>query len=123
MFHHDWHKIDAKLIDTRIIGVVGGADGSPTFSKYECVVEFTMPDGHPTRLTVKAPPIVVVLPAIGKRVPLLVRPDGTKAIFDRHDPRVNVNKVWKATEAADKARLQREMRPPDRPAPDESTRQ
>lgn len=60
-----------------------------------------------------------MLPAIGKRVPLLVRPDGTKAIFDRHDPRVNVNKVWKANEAADKARFQREMRPAAKPAADE----
>ena len=88
MFHHDWLKIDSKLIDTHIIGIVRGADGWPALSKYVGVVEFAnAEDGQLTRRPVKAPPVIVVLPAIGERVPMLVRSDGTKAMIDRRDPR------------------------------------
>jgi hypothetical protein len=35
--------------------------------------------------------LAIVLPDAGGIVSLLVNPDGTKAVFDKHDPRLNVN--------------------------------
>jgi hypothetical protein len=51
----------------------------------------------------------IVLPDAGGIVPLLVNPEGTKAVFDKHDPRINVNSVVEATEDAEKARLDSEL--------------
>jgi hypothetical protein len=33
-------------------------------------------------------PLGIALPDAGGILPLLVNPDGTKAVFDKHDPRI-----------------------------------
>lgn len=45
----------------------------------------------------------------GDEVPLLVSPDGTKAIFDEKDPRINVIAVAKPQEAADAERFRQQL--------------
>ena len=42
-------------------------------------------------------------------MPLLVSPDGHKAIFDHKDPRINVNAVAKARKDADQARFRQQL--------------
>ena len=54
-------------------------------------------------------PLGIVLPDAGGSVPLLVNPEGTQAVFDKHDPKINVNSLVEATENAEKARLDSEL--------------
>lgn len=42
-------------------------------------------------------------------MPLLVSPDGKRAIFDKKDPRINVNAVNKADEQADEKRFRKQL--------------
>jgi hypothetical protein len=69
-------------------------------------VEFGSPDG---RVVLVEEPLGIVLPDAGGIVPLLVNPEGTKAVFDKHDPRINVNSVVEATEDAEEGRLDSEL--------------
>ncbi|WP_344656681.1 hypothetical protein [Catenulispora subtropica] len=105
MFHHRWKRVDGKLIDTRIIRV--GRPGAPHM--HECVVEFTNAAGRAVRLKV-IQTNVVQLPAMRGTVPLLVKPDDSKAVFDKRDPRINTNALAKTRKKAEKERFERELR-------------
>jgi hypothetical protein len=61
-------------------------EDGPYFPKHECVVEFGSPDGRVVRVLVEEL-LGIVLPDAGGIVPLLVNPEGTKAVFDKHDQR------------------------------------
>jgi hypothetical protein len=73
------------------------------------VIEFRAPNGELTKLEVEQH-VETVAVQIGDEVPLLVSPDGTKAIFDAKDPRINVVAVAEAAEKADKERFQNQLK-------------
>src|SRR5215831_6403718 len=111
MFHHNWVRITGRVLDSRIRtmyypGVEKGTAASIPLHSY--VVEFQAPDGQVARLEVEQHIETVDIP-IGGDAPLLVKPDGTEAVFDRKDPRIAVMAVAKAGEQADKDRFRREL--------------
>ncbi|HTJ35413.1 MAG TPA: hypothetical protein VL738_19475 [Dactylosporangium sp.] len=70
------------------------------------VVEFRTPAGETARLEVEQT-ILTVRVAVGAEVPLLVRPDGKKAVFDAKDPSINVHAVARGNDAQDQERFRR----------------
>jgi hypothetical protein len=108
MFHRGWEHVDGRLIDTRSMGAFSQA---PLLTQYECLVEFAREAGQAVRLKVEEP-LGIRLPRKGGVVPLLVRPDGSEAVIDKHDPRVNLEALVKAEKQADKARLDAKLHAP-----------
>jgi hypothetical protein len=111
MFHHNWVKTTGRVLDSRIRTVYSPKTGSGTITDslplHSYIVEFRAPDGEMTRLEVEQPIDTIDL-GVGSDAPLLVRPDGKKAIFDKHDPTINVVAVARANEEADKERFRQE---------------
>jgi len=111
MFRRGWEHVDGALIDTRSIGVFAQAR---LLTKHECLVEFARGDGQVVRLKVEEP-LGIRLPHKGGVIPLLVKPDGSEAIIDQRDPRINSQAAKKAEMLADNARFDSEL-----PAPRDS---
>jgi hypothetical protein len=105
VFRRSWKRVDARLIDTRIIRV--NQPGAPHM--HECIVEFANADGRNIRLKV-VQNNAVSLPANGRIVPLLVKPDDSKAVFDKRDPRISSSAIDKARKTAEKERFDAELR-------------
>ncbi|GAA2064784.1 hypothetical protein GCM10009839_90430 [Catenulispora yoronensis] len=101
--------MDGRLVDTRIFRV--SQPGAPHL--HECVVEFKNAAGEAVRLKVKQTSNAVILPAIGAKVPLLVSGDDTKAVFDKHDPRINTSALARARKQAEQERFDAELRGKD----------
>jgi hypothetical protein len=110
MFHHNWVKATGRVLDSRIRTMYNPnpiENGHP-FPLHSYIVEVRKPDGEITRLEVEQH-IETIAVSIGSEVPLLVSPDGQKAIFDQKDPKINVIAVQKASEEADKERFRRQL--------------
>jgi hypothetical protein len=111
MFHHNWVRTTGRVLDSRIRTMYRNhPDGrlGHGIPLYNYIVEFQAPDGQTTRLEVEQH-IETVNVDIGSEVPLLVSPDGTKAVFDKKDPRINVVAVNKANKAADEERFRKRI--------------
>jgi hypothetical protein len=112
MFHHNWVKTTGTVLDSRVRKMLNTAGdhalGGSYIPMHSYVVEFRTPGGELTRLEVEQH-IETVAVNIGANVPLLVSPDGTKAIFDSKDPAINVIAVGKAAEQADRERFRTEL--------------
>ncbi|WP_037604291.1 DUF3592 domain-containing protein [Streptacidiphilus rugosus] len=109
MFRRNWKRVTGTLIDSRIVGLNNANAAS---HRREAVVEFTGGDGRKVRVKIKAAS-GVSLPANGRPVPLLVKPDDTEAVFDRHDPSIDVNALYKAGRRAERQRLDEALRRPE----------
>jgi len=112
MFHHDWVKTTGRVLDSRIRTVydthADGELGGPAIPLHNYVVEFRAPNGETTRLEVEQH-IDTVAVSVGSDVPLLVSPDGKKAIFDKKDPKINVKAVYQAGKEADEERFRKQL--------------
>jgi hypothetical protein len=109
MFHRHWVKTTGRVLDGRIRDIwhdrTGMGDAPMPLHNY--VVEFQAPNGELTKLEVEQHDTVDV--SIGSEVPLLVSPDGSKAIFDGKDPRLDPIVVAKAEEEADNERFRAQL--------------
>ena len=112
MFHHNWVKTTGHVLDSRIRtmyrtsrGGVGGA----SIPLHNYIVEFRAPDGETTKLEVEQQINTITL-GVGSKVPLLVSPDGKKAILDKKDSRINVNAVSQADDEADEERFRKQLK-------------
>ncbi len=112
MFHHNWVKTTGKVLDSRIRKMLNTSGDHALTGSYiplhSYVVEFQAPDGQLTKLEVEQH-IETIEVGIGAEVPLLVSPDGTKAVFDAKDPAISVTAVAKANEQADRDRFRTEL--------------
>jgi hypothetical protein len=112
MFHHNWVKTTGRVLDSRIRTIYhdhpDGDLGGPGLPLHNYIVEFAAPNGETTKLEIEQQ-IETVDVAIGSAVPLLVSPDGKKAVFDNNDPSINVIAVEKANEDADEQRFRDEL--------------
>jgi hypothetical protein len=112
LFHRNWVPTTGRVLDSRIRKMWNPKTGSGTIADtialHSYVVEFQAPSGETRRLEVEQR-IETIDVQIGTDVPLLVSPDGTKAIFDDKDPRINVVAVDEAQHAADKDRFQQDI--------------
>ncbi len=108
----NWVKTMGRVLDSRIRTVYDAGKGSSTQSGtiplHSYVVEFRAPHGELTRLEVEQGLRAVDF-QIGDEVPLLVKPDGTKAILDEKDPRVSVVAVMEASKRAEEERFRRQL--------------
>lgn len=106
MLRHGWEKLEATLVTHRVVERVRHdvTDAGATYDVREFLVEFPGRDGSPVRLTIKEKAFKLALPDVGQPVPILVNPRRTKAAFDLDDPRINVEAVRRAEQAADKSR-------------------
>jgi hypothetical protein len=112
MFHHNWVRTTGQVLDSRIRTIYNPKTGSGTISDsiplHSYIVEFRAPSGETTKLEVEQH-IETIDVDVGSDVPLLVSPDGTQAVFDKKDPRINVIAVSKANQAADKERFRAQL--------------
>jgi hypothetical protein len=112
MFHHNWVKTTGHVLDSRIRTVYytrsGGEIGGPSIPLHNYIVEFRAPNGETTKLEVEQH-IEHTDVGVGDEVPLLVSPDGQKAIFDKKDSKINVNAVYKADQDADNERFRKQL--------------
>ncbi len=112
MFHHNWVKTTGRVLDSRIRTMynpeTGSGTRSVTLTLHNYVVEFQAPNGATTRLEVEQH-VETIDVEVGSEVPLLVSPDGTKAVFDKKDPQISVVAVAKADEEADRERFRQQL--------------
>jgi hypothetical protein len=112
MFHHNWVNTTGRVLDSRIRTMYNPRAGSGTISDsialHSYIVEFRAPNGETTKLEVEQH-IETVDVDVGSEVPLLVSPDGKKAVFDRKDPTINVTAVSKADKEADEERFRKQL--------------
>lgn len=88
LFHRGWVKTTGIVLDKIVRSQRGGSNHlADAIFLYNYVVEFVAPDGEPSRRVVKQKFDTMEF-GVGAEVPLLVRPDGKKAVFDRTDPRI-----------------------------------
>lgn len=111
-FRRNWVKTTGRVLDSRIRRVYhshsGGQVGGPSIPLHNYIVEFAAPNGETTRLEVEQH-LETIDVAMGSEVPLLVKPDGQKAIFDKNDPRINMMAVYKANEKAAEERFREQL--------------
>ena len=107
-FRRKWVRTTGRVLDSRIRRVYhnrsDGQAGGVSIPLHNYVVEFTAPDGATARLEVEQH-LETIDVAVGGAVPLLVSPDGRKAIFDEKDPRINMMATYKANRKADEERF------------------
>jgi hypothetical protein len=112
MFRHNWVKTTGHVLDSRIRKMYNPRTGSGTISDsiplYNYIVEFRAPNGETTKLEVEQH-IETIEVDVGSEAPLLVSPDGKKAIFDKNDSKINVSAVYKADKQADKERFRKQL--------------
>lgn len=102
-FRRNWIKTTGRVLDssirktydTRVDGQVVG----PPSHLHNYVVEFTAPNGEPTRLEVEQHSETIDVP-IGTEVPLLVHPTGKRAVLDKKHPTINMMALSKARREA-----------------------
>lgn len=106
MFHHNWVRTTGRVLDSRIRRVYHDSTHGISLPLHAYIVEYPTPDGPTARLEIEQHFETVDIP-VGGAVPLLVSPDGTKAILDEKDPSINVTAVGEAMKAADEERFRR----------------
>jgi len=112
LFRRNWIKTTGRVLDSRLrklyVDHADGQVGGPSIPLHNYVVEFAAPIGNKTRLEVEQHMETIDV-AIGSDVPLLVSPDGKKAIFDKSDPSINLMAVFKANKKAEQERFRRQI--------------
>lgn len=101
-FHRKWVKAVGRVLDSRLHSVQN------SHAKWAFIVQFGGPDGQKTRLEVMGDSRTLGV-AVGATVPLLVSPDGKKAVFDRTDPQINATEVVKSRKKAEEERFRRQL--------------
>ncbi len=102
-----WVKTTGRVLDSRI-RKMAHTKKAGAIPLHNYIVEFQAPSGQTTRLEVEQE-IWAARASIGDEVPLLVKPDATKAVFDKKDPRVNVIAVVEADRQVDEERFRRQL--------------
>ena len=112
MFHRHWVKTTGRVIDSRIRTVWHPRDDGqitgPAITLHNYIIEFRTPGGELVKREVEQQ-IETIDVDIGADVPLLVKPDGSAAVFDHKDPSINVIAVDKATEQDDEERFRQQL--------------
>jgi hypothetical protein len=111
LFRRSWVKTTGTVLDSRVRRIHyprSGPGGSVHLHNY--IVELRVPSGETKRLEVEQQ-IWAVPVEIGGDAYLIVKPDGTKAVFDKQDPRVNVVEVVKLNTEADEERFRQQLKP------------
>ncbi len=101
--HRKWVKATGSVLDSRI-----HSSGSEHV-KLAYLVQFVGPDGQKTKLEVTSDSRTLGVAVGATGVPLLVSPDGKKAVFDRNDPKINAAEVVKRHEEAAKERFREQL--------------
>ncbi len=102
-FHRNWVKATGKVLDSRLHSVQNSK------TKWAYIVQFTGPDGKKAKLEVLSDPRTFGIAVGATEVPLLVSPDGKKAVFDRSDPKINAVEAMKRHEKAAEERFRRKL--------------
>jgi hypothetical protein len=91
IFRLRWQKAEAKLVDQRLVrrGSYNVHRSDSSYQVWEYMVEVPGADGAPTRLAFEEKSFEVILPPVGRTVPVLVNRARTKAMFDLDDPRIS----------------------------------
>jgi hypothetical protein len=112
MLHHNWVKTTGRVLDSRIRTVYDtrgdAAAGGSSLPLHNYIVEVRAPDGEMIRLEVEQH-VETIDVGLGSDVPLLISPDGKKAVFDKKDPTINVIAVSKASQKADEERFRKQL--------------
>ena len=101
-FHRNWGKASGQVLDSRLHSVRNSD------ARWAYVVQFAGSNGQKTRLEVLEDPHTVGV-AVGGTVPLLVSPDGNRAVFDRDDPQINAVEVIRNRKRADQERFRGQL--------------
>ncbi|MFE0592649.1 hypothetical protein [Micromonospora echinospora] len=101
-FHRNWVKATGHVLDSRVHSV------RDSNVRWAYVVQFTGPNGQDTKLEILED-VHTLGVAVSATVPLLVSPDGRKAVFDRNDPQINAVEVVKRNTKADEERFRRQL--------------
>jgi hypothetical protein len=101
-FHRNWVKTTGRVLDSRIHSAAN------SHVKWAYIVQFAGSDGQKTKLEVLGDPRTLGV-AVDATVPLLVSPDGKKAVLDRTDPRINAVEVVRNREKADRERFRGQL--------------
>ncbi len=107
MFRWGWAKLDARLIDQKLVRRYATAPHSGVFiQEWDYIVELPAGvEGPAKRLVIREKTYKLDLPPTGGAVPVVVNRKRTKAAFDLEDPRIDaVGRL----EAKEKARKQRD---------------
>jgi hypothetical protein len=100
--HRKWVKASGSVLESRF----HSARASVVRQAY--IVRFTGADGQSSKLEVVGDPRTLGV-AVGATVPLLVSPDGKRAVFDRYDPQINAVEVVKRSRKADEDRFRNQL--------------
>ncbi|MFB9544636.1 hypothetical protein [Micromonospora sagamiensis] len=76
--------------------------------RWAYIVQFAGPDGQKTKLEVLED-VHTLGVAVDATVPLLVSPDGKKAVFDRSDPQINAAEIIRNRKRADEERFREQL--------------
>ncbi|MEU4773464.1 hypothetical protein [Micromonospora sp. NPDC023644] len=101
-FHRKWVAATGRVVDSRLHSVRNSN------ARWAYIVQFAGPNGQKTKLEVLEDHHTLGV-AVGATVPLLVRPDGKKAVFDRSDPQINAVEVVKNRKRADEERFRGQL--------------
>jgi hypothetical protein len=102
------HRPGARLADPDDLRQRQPCSGRGQDPLRNYIVETSGPDGQTVRLEVEQH-IETIDVSVGSQVPLLLSPDGTKAVFDHKDPSINVIAVTKAAKNTDKDRFRSQL--------------
>ena len=100
--HRKWVKATGSVLDSRF------HSSRDSVVRLAYIVRFTGPDGQSSKLEVVGDPRTFGV-AVGATVPLLVSPDGKRAVFDRYDPQINAAEVRKRRRRADEDRFRNQL--------------
>lgn len=101
-FHRNWDKATGRVLDSRIHSARNDN------VRFAYIVQFAGADGQKTKLEVLEDSHTLGV-AVGATVPLLVSPDGKKAVFDRNDPQINAAETIKRNKKADEERFRKQL--------------
>ncbi|HEY0701103.1 MAG TPA: hypothetical protein VGD43_25235 [Micromonospora sp.] len=101
-FHRKWVKATGHVLDSRVHSVRNSD------VRWAYIVQFAGPNGQKAKLEVLGDSRTLGV-AVGATVPLLVSPDGKKAVFDRSDPQINAVEIVKNRKKADEERFRGQL--------------
>ena len=107
--HRKWVKTTGRVLDSRIRKVwVNGSPPTQSIPLHNYIIEFVAPNGEKTKLEVEQQ-LATRFVEVGKKVPLLVSPDGKRAVFDRDDPEIKRVNLAKQQHKADEERFRKHL--------------
>jgi len=101
--HRKWVKATGSVLDSRLHSTQNSK------VKWAYIVQFVGPNGQTTKLEVLSDSRTLGVAVGATGVPLLVSPDGKRAVFDRNDPKINAVEVVKRHEKADAERFRKDL--------------